>query len=401
MNGSHVRVLIAGAGPVGLLLANLLGARGLECLLVDKRMRPSRGSRAIGVTPPSLGILGALGLDNVVADRGVRITRARVHDDRREIGHLDFDALPSPHRFILAVPQACVMQILADALQRYPSVHFRRGVELVGVHEADGNVRCTLRDHTTGCEETQAVRVLVGCDGNESTTRRLVRIACTRKPYKPHFVMADTERVDGLADDAHLYFTAIGSVEAFPLPDGCRRWVALASENTEDEIGVLSRRIARIAGVDLRNVRHYMHGSFTPERLLARRYHRGGVVLCGDAAHVMSPIGGQGMNTGFADAEFLGAILPSALGDADSRKRLFALYERYRKKAFKVAARRAALGMWIGTRTGSAVSSLRSLALRGVVLKSPVRQRLPSLFAMLTIPHNRVCQVPLKLTDDT
>jgi demethylmenaquinone methyltransferase/2-methoxy-6-polyprenyl-1,4-benzoquinol methylase len=203
--------------------------------------------------------------------------------------------------------------------------------------------------------------------------RELAGIACARKQYRPRFAMGDFADQTGWGDVAHLFFTTRGSVESFPLPGGQRRWITPA---TIDLVG----RVREITGVDLSASRQFSQSEFQPERLLCDRYSTGRVILCGDAAHVMSPIGGQGMNTGFADAEFLATTLRDGTNGLRD-------YDRQRHRAFRIAARRAARGMWLGTRTSRVASALRSWFLRAVLLRPPVVHRLPAYFAMLTIPR--------------
>ena len=109
------------------------------------------------------------------------------------------------------------------------------------------------------------------------------------------------------------------------------------------------------------------------------------MLLCGDAAHVMSPIGGQGMNTGFADAAEAARVVTDHLNGGNWED-LCADYSRCRRQAFDTAANRAAIGMWIGTRQGM-VGRIRGLFLKYGLLRSPFSKRLPPHFAMLTIPH--------------
>ena len=109
-------VLIAGAGPVGLLLANLLGRQGRTVLVAERRVTPTHGSMAIGITPPSLAILHCLDLDGEFTRRGIPIRVARVFEDNEPLGDVDFSRLPAEHRFILSLPQADTVEILRQRL---------------------------------------------------------------------------------------------------------------------------------------------------------------------------------------------------------------------------------------------------------------------------------------------
>ncbi|MCE9613426.1 MAG: FAD-dependent monooxygenase [Lentisphaerae bacterium] len=382
---SQYEVLIAGGGPVGLLLANLLGQRGIRTLVVERRPQMGASSMAIGVTPPSLVILRQVGLDAACVAGGVAVERAVVHDRRRCLGDVTFGSLPAPYPFILCLPQADTTRILEEGLARFPSVTLRRGVALTGLRVQGEGVCATLDEGGVG--RGVEARFLAGCDGHDSDVRRLLAMPVRETRLGQTFLMADFD--DGGARDgtAYLWFTETGSVESFPLPGGRRRWVVLTPKlERAPAADFLAAVVKARAGVDLAGRRKHFESAFAVQEFMCRNFHRGPVVLCGDAAHVMSPIGGQGMNTGFGDADLLADVFVAVLREgADAAERLRA-YDRVRQRAFRVAARRARRGMWLGTRTGAAASWLRSLFLRAVLLRPPLRARLPPYFAMLTIP---------------
>jgi 2-polyprenyl-6-methoxyphenol hydroxylase-like FAD-dependent oxidoreductase len=119
------------------------------------------------------------------------------------------------------------------------------------------------------------------------------------------------------------------------------------------------------------------------------------VILCGDAAHGMSPVGGQGMNTGFADAEFLAGVLAAVLQRGASAEPLLAGYDRFRRRAARSAIRRADWGMWLGTWRGRPLSALRDFIIRHVLCKGMISRRMGPFYAMLTIPYNSLDCVPI------
>ncbi len=205
--------------------------------------------------------------------------------------------------------------------------------------------------------------------------------------------MADFSDRSGWGAEARLYFTPGGSLESFPLPGGRRRWVVLAGGDAQDveaETGHLIRSVRDLTGIALAASDRLEGGGFRPERGLVRRSVVQRVILCGDAAHVMSPIGGQGMNTGLADAWHLAATLRALLrGTVGAPGSALRRFERCRRRAYRIAAQRAAHGMWLGTRSGFVLSTLRSTLARRVFFRPPVRNRLAPRFAMWTIPDGR------------
>jgi 2-polyprenyl-6-methoxyphenol hydroxylase-like FAD-dependent oxidoreductase len=300
------------------------------------------------------------------------------------LGQLTFDDLPPPFPFILTVPQGKLMRFLGERLTLHSSVQLLYAHEVTGVQQDADGVLLQVQNGPTGRSVKCSARYAAACDGHDSSMRQLLHIPCASKQYAPSFVMGDFPD-DSPSSTAHLYFTPRGSVEAFPLPHRQRRWVALSPFGHEDTATLL-QQVKAIAGVSLSADAEQWHSFFTPRRQLARSFYRGRVVLCGDAAHVMSPIGGQGMNTGFADAWHLAGILRQMLCAGASPPPLLTGYTSARKRAFRIAAARAARGMWLGAHTGRLFSAVRSLLVRRALLRPPLSRHLPAYFAMLTLP---------------
>jgi 2-polyprenyl-6-methoxyphenol hydroxylase-like FAD-dependent oxidoreductase len=288
-------VLIVGAGPVGMLLALLLAGRKIHSLLIEKRPGSLEWSKAIGITPPSLAILAKAGIDRTFITHGVKVTEAVVHDGCGIAGEVRFDRLASAYPFILTLPQSKTLEILAHALEASPYVEVRRSVELVTVSQTGGAVEVGLQATGGGDEKTIQAEWLIGCDGSKSTVRNLLSIGSSRKAYPTRFVMADFGENTRWDRQAHLFFTRQGSLESFPLSAGKRRWVASITKTAEGRTleQFLVDQTALISGVQLKDPRDSPLFEFQPERLDVSRLYCGRVILAGDAAHVMSPIGWQ------------------------------------------------------------------------------------------------------------
>lgn len=382
-------VAIVGAGPVGLLLAALLGARGRKVVLLDRRTTPPAHSMAIGITPPSLQILSKLGIEQEFIGQGVRVRDCRIHGEGGPLGGVSFREIPGAHRFILSLPQSDTIALLQRKLAEFPSVTLRLGSEVRDVTQHADHAALEL------ASETLRAKYVVACDGSRSPLRA-GSFPAKGRSYDVHFVMGDFIDRTSLGDEAHLFFKAGGSVESFPLPGGLRRWIVQTGERLyHPPPGLISDLVLRRTGVLLHREDQRNESSFTPRRLNCDRYHDRRLVLCGDAAHVMSPIGGQGMNTGFADAEFLADALSLCLDQPAGAPHALAAYTRYRRKAAQSAIRRAGLGMWLGTWTGMPRSVLRDFIIRHVLCQGPLAPFMGPFYAMLTIPYNTLERVPV------
>jgi len=211
-------------------------------------------------------------------------------------------------------------------------------------------------------------------------------------PYACHhyglsFLMGDFLDETGWGKEAHLFFTPEGSVESFPLPEGYRRWIVQSCMGQQTG---LPARVRALCGHDLSKSDSRFESEFSVQRLLCKTYTNGNTVLCGDAAHLMSPVGGQGMNTGFCDAKHLSEVLAAVFQRGADAHSLLLSYSRLRKKAFNVAANRAAMGMRMGTLTGNFRSALRSFFLSRLLVDSALYRAMPAYFSMLTIPRTSV-----------
>ncbi len=383
-------VVIVGGGPVGLVLGNLLGQGGIRTLLVEKTTAAPRQSMAIGITPPSLEILSRVGLDEIFIKEAVKIDHACIFEEKKRCGELRFNSLAGQYPFILSLPQAKTISLLEEHLKNFSSVRVQRHCHFLNAEEGHHHIKVTLRPDDNH-DQLQKTRILVGCDGHRSDVRTSAAIPCIETRTYPHsFIMADFHDRTDFGSKAHLYFNRAGALESFPLPKEQRRWILQLDQHQKSPDvttlidGIKQRSGRTLLPADCGDINH-----FSVHRFVSRRYFSGSIALCGDAAHVMSPIGGQGMNTGLADAEFLADTLIRHLRQSDDLDVLLKRYDHIRRKAFTVAANRAARGMWLGTRRGRTASFLRGLGVR-ILLNTPLSNRLPPYFAMQTIP-GRTC----------
>jgi 2-polyprenyl-6-methoxyphenol hydroxylase-like FAD-dependent oxidoreductase len=220
--------------------------------------------------------------------------------------------------------------------------------------------------------------------------RELIGVRFIGAPYKDTFIMGDFGDNSGWKDEARIFVTPRGSVESFPLPGEKRRYVLRTpyyiKENTTD---YLEREIPKRCGVEAGKVRKYWESSFGVQHYLAERFYKNRVFLCGDAAHLMPPIGGQNMNVGFADAELAVWAAFQMIRDERNIKKTALFYSTIRRKSAKSAASRAGILMKAGTSGGFVWSFIRSV-IGFIIMHSIFKNFALSVAGMINLPYRNM-----------
>jgi len=378
-------VVVAGAGPVGLTLANLLGRDGFRVLVAEAREERSDASRAIGVTAPTLATLERLGLLEECLDESVVIREAKVHGDRgRFLGALSFPQRSGRSTGVVSLPQRQLEKILERSARLLDSVSFWRGWRVESYLETGDFIQMGLGAPGSEGRRTVTARWLAACDGANSGLRQQLGLSVRRKRYPVRFAMADFEDRSAFGEEVRLFFTAEGALESFPLPGSRRRWVVQCDLDGDlpGEGELLSAMSRRCGWAPQAADRCGPWSSFAPQRLVCESFSRGRALLCGDAAHVMSPIGGQGMNVGIGDAVAAHACLRQWFDGEGEAPALLRRYDELRRKAFTRASGLSALGMWTGTRKGRLASAVRGSFLKTLLRLPIARRRIARYFAM-------------------
>jgi len=419
-------LVVVGAGPVGLFAGLGAAVAGLRCLVIEASPEPAPDSRAIGIHPPALEQLARLGVAEELIGAGVKIRRGHGYSGGgRRIGSLDFGTLDPPWNFVLSVPQWRTEAVLEARLQAVAPGSLRRGLRVVGLDDMEGGKglramgsKLRAADSATGRAHPVKVHAVAGegsgadgslefrghyvlaCDGRRSVVRSMLGIDWTGGAYPHRYVMADVDMVGvelpgrEAVDEAAIWVHPEGLVESFPLPDGMRRWVAqvgtggfpvIGAGGTGSPTATLVEEVDRRCGVRLAPGACRNASAFGVERWVAAGFHRGRVLLGGDAAHIVSPIGGQGMNLGWLNVaeavELVRAELsarragpPSAAGAGTFEDAAEAWQRRARQRARRVADR-AEQNMLLGNRVRfprfreAVVRALLSTPLRGVTAR--------------------------------
>lgn len=347
-------VLIVGAGPTGLTLAVELARRGVGVRIVDAAASPTTETRALGVQPRTLELFERLGLAEAARTGGVCVTDFQVFSEGRRMLHLDLRGLPSAYPYLLMLPQPKVESLLAARLAECGVVVERR-VEVTTLRQRPDAVEVDLR-HAAGVAERAAVRWLVGCDGAHSTVRHRLGVPFLGAAFEENFAVADVRMDWPLPHDVFFSFLNRGNFVAyFPMPGGLHRLTiayrpgeAPPGHVTFDE---LQTAVARCAPPASRVGDITYAGRFQINQRRVARHRVGRVFLAGDAAHVHSVVGGQGMNTGIQDAFNLGWKLAAVI----ARRAHHNLLDSYATERAPVAHRLVA-----GTRRATRVTLLRN-----------------------------------------
>lgn len=305
------RVLVVGAGPVGLTAAHELARRGLRVRVVDAAPGPARTSRAVAVHPRTLETFDQMGIVDGVLAQGRKNRAFTMYAGGRRLVRLEADYASMPTRFpyTVVIGQTRTEGVLRDALAQL-GVTVEWGVKLTGFEQARDSVRACL-EHPDGSVEQYEVPWLVGCDGGHSTVRKQLRLPLLGESSET-WELADASVETDLPPDT-IYWVHTGGQALMMVPyreDGRWRLLDTAPVRRPGDPGgsaaEVSRRFSEKLSAGLgRPVRvgePEWTSVFTFQQRMVPRMHDGRCFVAGDAAHVHSPASGQGMNTGIQEA---------------------------------------------------------------------------------------------------
>jgi 2-polyprenyl-6-methoxyphenol hydroxylase-like FAD-dependent oxidoreductase len=303
------QVLVVGAGPTGLVLAAELLARGVRTRIIDKGDGVALESRAIGIHARTLEVLDMMGLAERFIERGQVVHYLRFYSEGRCLASLQFARCGSRFGFLLDLPQDETQRLLRARVAELGGVIEQRA-ELAGLVADHDAVTATISG-PDGHTETIRAGYLVGCDGAHSRVRHELGLSFDGHPYPQDWLLADVRLDWDLRDDAaHAFFRPDGLPVIF-FPMRGHRWrltlpfAGLRSPGapTLEEIQRLTDQRAPVPVIV--SDPSWL-ANFSCHRRSASAYRRGRVLLAGDAVHIHTPAGGQGMNTGIMDAHNLG-----------------------------------------------------------------------------------------------
>lgn len=307
-------ITIIGAGPTGLALAAELHRLGRKPLIVDHQVAGANTSRAAVVHARTLEVLEPLDIVQDLQANGVIVPIFRLRDRDRVLLEADFRTLDTAYPFTLMCPQNRTEAILLNRLEELGGL-VQRPLGMTGAQTLADGIEVELN----GAADSRKVKTrwLVGCDGAHSIVRETFGIPFDGGSYRESFILADVRMEWPIPrDEVTLFFSPDGLVVIAPLPGDRFRVVATVDEAPEQPGAEFVEAILRdrgFTGFEPHISETVWSSRFHIHHRVARTPLEGNVVLCGDAAHVHSPAGGQGMNTGVQDAVSLASALDQAL----------------------------------------------------------------------------------------
>lgn len=360
-----IDVAIIGAGPVGTLLAAELARHGTSSVLFEQRAGPGAGTRAVGVHGVALAAMEGSGATDRLLAGAVRVRVGEARRGGRTLGLVRFDRLRMRHPYVATLPQHATEAALAATASAWGAPDVQRGCRVDAIRPGDDGVEIDV----AGREYPLPARIAVVAGGLRS--RALLPVPERSRHYRDRYLMTDCADTGDDGERAVVHLDRSGVLESFPLPGERRRYVAWidaapgrpaadrpVEEQTTDAVrlrdAVATRTRSDAAAASVQDATGF---GVARSRVAAMRGGTAGRVFAiGDAAHEVSPIGGQGMNLGLIDAVTLAPLLARWLRDDDAPQDL-ARWERERLRAADRSGRIAAVNTALGrpSRAGAAV----------------------------------------------
>jgi 2-polyprenyl-6-methoxyphenol hydroxylase-like FAD-dependent oxidoreductase len=355
-------VLITGAGPTGLVLALWLTKIVIPVRLIDQSEKPGTTSRALVLHARNLEFYRQLGIDQVAIERSIPFKVANLWLHGKKIGTASFGDLGvniSPYPYALIFPQDLHEQMLVEQLELL-GIRVERNTTLLSFRSTENKVVAQIKKKN-GEEETYEAAYLAGCDGAHSIARKELGIEFAGGTYQDIFYVADLQ-AEGAAADGQMHgalddadFLAIFPMKGkgrIRLVGSVRRDLQQKEHLAWDDV---SQHIIQVMKIDVKEVKWF--STYHVHHRVASHFQQGNVFLLGDAAHIHSPVGGQGMNTGIGDAVNLAWKLGAVL-QGTSPASLLPTYETERiafarqlvdttDRAFVFVTARGRLATWV------------------------------------------------------
>lgn len=375
MSSDLLDVLVVGAGPVGLFCANELARQGLRCRIVDKKSELSDKSKALALHSRSLDLFEDCGFLDEILSQGLKVEGIIIKSRDKELIDANFTLLKANHRYLIDLPQDKTEGILHKGLMQ-KGLRVEWNTELIGIEQRSSNTIATLKQED-GQVETLHVSWLIACDGSHSTLRKLLYVEFLGANYNQTWWLADLV-IDWALPETKMvaYMSDEGPLACFPMGHKRYRLITLAPYKIDDDKEptladieqVFRRRCPDKA--DLSEPIWINQFGITHRQIKKYRYER--VFFTGDAAHVHSPMGGQGLNTGLQDIYNLAWKL-ALVQKGFAKEKLLDSYHLERFPIAKKVLQKTGLMTQITTLSNPLLIGLRNYFLHFLIALNPVK----------------------------
>lgn len=305
-------ILIVGAGPVGLTLALILKKFGVSFRIIDKQSSWSSKSKAMTITSRTLEVLNTLEVAEIMVRAGIPTYYLNYYYRNRKIGTADFSHLESKYNFILQISQSKTTQILNDKLLNTDAI-IEREMELINFNRNEDCIICSIFDKKKGIYYKIKTRYLLACDGGHSSVRKFDNMDFNGEEHNETFLMADVT-IKKLAlpfDERHLFFLKKRSfLYIMPIERDKDNFIYRIITTEKSDQKFCDSYVLELFSDLMKSINFYdavicdpkWISTFNPKQFVVNSFYENRVVYAGDAAHIQSPIGSQGLNTGIQDA---------------------------------------------------------------------------------------------------
>ena len=375
------------------MMALELTRHGVPCRIIDKLPHASTTSKALAIHSRTLEVFEQIGLIEEALALGLKEHGMNVYADGQRIIHMSFDELNAPYPFILDLPQNQTEQLLGARLEQM-GVHVERQVELLDFSQDEQAVTATLR-HADGHTETITTSWLIGCDGAHSAVRHTLNIPFSGSAYPEAFALADV-RLDWPLPESEMqiFIRQEGLLAVFPMRGGRYRIIVETAAEAGDEtlpdptLEDIQGYLNRFAPAGTTASDPAWLGAFRTHLRHAAHTRQGRAFLVGDAAHIHSPAGGQGMNTGLQDAYNLGWKL-ALVQSGQAHAALLDTYETERQPVADSVLHTSDLLLKMATLRSPITQQIRNRLLPLLVQQDVIQQRMTAQIAELSINYRK------------
>ena len=381
-----MRVLIVGAGPTGLMMALCLKEYGIHATIIDKKSATTTYSKALGMQARTLEVFQDLKLAKKMVESGMLMPKMFFYKGSKLLGKADFSWLETTYPFILGITQSTTESLLEQALTA-KGVNVKWNTSLEQLEEMEDRVFVTLNKEGTVASEL--FDYVIGCDGIHSKVREDLGISFKGMKDAENFAIADLEVEGNIKKDGVLAFIAednSGLVLFFPITEGRTRLIVnncLLQTHTEPSLEYFQKIVKQRIQQELTLKNLHWSSIFNVQYRKASKFSKGKCFLVGDAAHVHSPIGGQGMNTGLQDAYNLAWKLAFVIKNQGYPHLLDTYHEERHLNAVKLL-RMTKIMTKVGTARSFVLRLLRPHILKFVLNKQGLSQLLTKKLSQLS-----------------